>query len=353
MSARWLSYWANTLVLMGFGGQVGCLCRDRAAADVVQREERARIHGITLVAPPEPFAADPMPPLRQAGANWVAVVPYAFTRPGTPTVCYAVSGWQWWGERPEGVCETVQLAHEAGLRVMLKPQLYLFGCWTGQLAFDDDDHWRLWEEQYAQYILDMARLADSFGVELFCVGTELRASVAQRPAFWSALIAQVRQVYRGALTYSANWDDWEAVPFWGQLDYIGLSAYFPLVQSDTPSLQALKAAWKPHVQRLRSFSQRWQKPVLFTEFGYLSVDGAGGRTWELEKRVQHLPINECAQANCIEALLSTFQREPWWAGGFLWKWFPNLRGHEGYPERDYTPQGKQAEQTLRRWYRRH
>ncbi|MCB9332001.1 MAG: hypothetical protein H6574_13045 [Lewinellaceae bacterium] len=66
--------------------------------------------------------------------------------------------------------------------------------------------------------------------------------------------------------------------------------------------------------------------------------------------MRNRPINEQAQANCLEALLSTMQAEPWWAGGFLWKWFPNGRGHEGYPERDYTPQGKVGEAVLRRWY---
>lgn len=294
-----------------------------------------------------------MPAVLEVGANWIAVVPYAFTRRGTPVVRYAVAGWQWWGERPEGICETIRLAHAAGLRVMLKPQLYIPGSWTGDLTFDNDEDWRQWEEQYARYILDMARIADSLNVELYCIGTEFRASIAQRPAFWPALIAQVRQAYRGPLTYSANWDDWEAVPFWGQLDYIGLSAYFPLIEADTPQVEQLKAAWKPHVQRLRDFSQRWQKPVLFTEFGYLSVNGAAGRTWELEKNIQRLPVNELAQAHCLEAIFATFQPEPWWAGGFLWKWFPHMRGHEGYPERDYTPQGKLAERTLRQWYRRH
>lgn len=59
-----------------------------------------------------------------------------------------------------------------------------------------------------------------------------------------------------------------------------------------------------------------------------------------EQGIEERNINEQAQANCFEALFSTFQPEDWWAGGFMWKWFPNMRGHEGYPERDYTPQGK-------------
>ncbi len=309
-----------------------------------------KMNGLTFVAPPEPFPANPMPAVKSTGANWIAVVPYAFTRPGQPTVHYSEFGGQWWGERPEGVRETVRLAHEAGIRVMLKPQVYIPGAWTGSLDFAGDTDWTQWEAGYEKYILIMARLADSAGVDLFCVGTEFNAAIARRPAFWTGLIEKVRNTYRGKLTYSANWDDWSRVPFWDRLDYIGLGGYFPLVDAPTPDVDALKKAWQPICQRLRAFSQEHHRPVLFTEFGYLSVDGSGGRNWELEKGIESRPINELAQANCYEALFSTLQYEPWWAGGFLWKWFPNMRGHEGYPERDYTPQGKIGEITLRKWY---
>lgn len=309
-----------------------------------------KINGLTLVAPPEPFPTDPIQPVKKTGANWIAVVPYAFTRVGRPSVHYNEHGKQWWGERPEGVVETIRLAHEARIQVMLKPQVFVPRSWTGALTFDTPEAWSEWEADYERYILKMAKLADSSRVDLFCIGTEFRQSVAQRPAFWSELIRKVRAVYGGKLVYSANWDDWEQVPFWQELDYIGLSGYFPLVEADTPQVSALKKAWRPICQRLGAYSQKWNKPVLFTEFGYLSVDGCGWRNWELENGIDRRPVNEQAQANCLEALLSTLQTERWWAGGFLWKWFPNMRGHEGYPERDYTPQGKQGEITLRRWY---
>ncbi len=324
------------------------------AAAAVSAARTVKVRGLTLVAPPEPFSSDPMSDVRAVGANWIAVVPYAFTRRGVPAVRYnTLPKMQWWGERPEGVCETIRLAHAAGIKVMLKPQVYVPGGWTGDLAFDDEAAWARWEEQYADYILYMARMADSMRAEMLCVGTEFRRAVAERPKFWVELIAQVRRVYKGALTYSANWDDWQEVPFWSALDYIGLSAYFPLSEADTPRVSDLCVAWRPHVQRLRDFSREKSKAILFTEFGYLSVDGAAGRTWELERDIAQRAVNELAQANAIEALLTTFYREPWWAGGFLWKWFPGMRGHEGYPERDYTPQSKQAEAVLRRWYKKH
>ena len=48
--------------------------------------------------------------------------------------------------------------------------------------------------------------------------------------------------------------------------------------------------------------------------------------------------------------MATWSQEPYWAGGFLWKWFPNMKGDEGHPERDYSPQGMLGERTLKKWY---
>lgn len=325
--------------------------RDTALAPLPERRPVAgKMNGLTFVAPPEPFPQDPMPAVKNTGATWIAVIPYGFTRMGSPDVRYNTGGGHWWGESKVGITETIRQAHVAGLKTMLKPQVYIPGGWTGSLDFPTDTAWAQWEAAYRRYILDFAGVAQSAGADLFCIGTEFRTAIAKRPAFWKELVSAVRQVYKGKLTYSSNWDDWDKVPFWESLDYIGLSGYFPLVEGATPEVSALRRAWRPIRDKLEAFSKKHEKPILFTEFGYLSVDGCGWRNWELEQGIRGRSINEQAQANCIEALMATFQSEPWWAGGFLWKWFPNMRGHEGYPERDYTPQQKIGEKTLTYWY---
>ncbi len=322
-----------------------------SASVAIPMQMSGKINGLTFVAPPEPFPANPMPAVTEVGANWIAVIPYAFTRPGLPAVHFAENNnWQWWGESPAGVRETIRLAHAAGLKVMLKPQVYVPRGWTGALDFSATEDWAKWEADYERYILFYAQIAAEEKPEMLCIGTEFNLSIQKRPEFWQGLIPKIKGVFQGKLTYSANWDDWSRVPFWSELDYIGLGGYFPLVQETTPSVEHLRAAWAPIRDRLRDFSKAQGKPVLFTEFGYLSVDSCGWRNWELEHGIEQRNINEQAQANCYEALFSIFAQEDWWAGGFLWKWFPNMRGHEGYPERDYTPQGKTGEQTLRKWY---
>ncbi len=308
-----------------------------------------KIDGLTFVAPPRAFEMNPMPAIQEVKAGWISLVPFGFTRKDGNTVIFNQDR-QWWGERPEGIKESIRLARDAGLKIMLKPQIWMHGKWIGDLEFKSTTDWETWESSYADYILTMAQIAEENGVEIFCFGTELKIAIKKRTAYWRNLIQKIRTVYSGKLTYSSNWDSYEDVPFWDDLDYIGISAYFPLVDTKTPQHDELQRRWNPVRKKLSKFAKRNSKQILFTEFGYMSLDGCAYRAWELEKKVSKTAINEIAQANALDALFQTFFDESYWAGGFLWKWFPNGEGHEGYPAKDYTPQGKLAETILKKWY---
>ncbi len=313
-----------------------------------------KMKGISVVAPPTPFKADPMPRLQSIGVDWVAAIPFGFSSKGEASVNYNRSGnsYQWWGERPDGVRKTIQLAKTNALQVLLKPQLYVPGDWPGAIDFSREEDWRHWEKEYEDFILFFAQMASEEEADLFCLGTEFKIALQKRPAYWLALIDKIRAVYCGPLIYAANWDEFEQVPlaFWNKLDYVGIDAYFPLVDSKTPSLRELRKAWIPKRQRIRNFYKKVRLPIIFTEYGYLSVDGCAGKAWLLEKEVRNLPINEQAQANAIDAMFQTFWDEPYWMGSFLWKWFPNKQGESDYPERDYSPQDKAGEKTLAKWF---
>lgn len=308
------------------------------------------IDGLSFVAPPKPFPSDPMLPIQTVGAGWIAVIPYAFTKSGVPQVRYNAQGGQWWGECHEGCRATIKAAKAAGLKIMFKPQVFVPGSWTGDLDFSDPADWKKWEAGYEAYIMPLVEMAGQEGVELFCIGTEFKISVAKRPEFWNHLIDTISTKYAGKLTYASNWNDYDVVPFWNRLDYIGINAYFPLSATKTPDKKELIKAWQPMVSTIGKLADKHKKPVLFTEFGYLSVDGCADKTWEIEKRIKNTSVNQYAQAIALDALFETFWIQPYWQGGFLWKWFPNMQGHEGYPEKDYTPQGKLGEQVLKKWY---
>jgi len=307
------------------------------------------INGITAVATPDSFPSDPYPRLKQTNANWVCLVPYGFSRLGRTELWYNLDR-QWWGEKIEGVIENIKLAKANGLKVFLKPQIYVPGSWPGDFGFETEREWIEWEAAYKDFIMSFVDLAILYDVELFCVGTEFKKSESKRPEFWIELIKEIRCKYIGQLTYSSNWDSYQNINFWDELDFIGISGYFPLDKSAEPTEYKLKKAWKTRVKELKEYSNDLGKKILFTEYGYLSVDGCTGETWKLEKKVRSLDINETAQANAFEALYSNLWTEEFWAGGFIWKWFPHGKGAEGYIERDYTPQDKLAEKVIREWF---
>ncbi len=310
-----------------------------------------KLDGITMVAPPKAIGEAPLNNISDMNAEWVCLVPYGFVRKGKTEVQYNLER-QWWGEREQGVRESIRLAKQAGLMVMLKPQIYIPGGWVGELTFDNEKDWQSWEVSFKAFTLFWLKIAEEEDVELFCIGTEYKLFAQEREKFWRSLIDEAYNQYCGMITYSSNWDGFEKIPFWDALDYIGVSTYFPLSEEKTPSVDALIKKWEPIYDDFKAFSKKIKKPILFTEYGYLSVDGCAGKTWELEKVVKSTPINEQAQANAIEAILSTFGEAEFWAGGFLWKWFPDGMGHEGYPKRDYTVQQKIGQSTLKKHYQK-
>lgn len=309
---------------------------------------QTKVTGLTMVAPPKPFKDDPIKEIQVVNSGWIALVPYGFTRSGESSVRFGNG--QWWGETAEGISKCITLAHEDGIKVMIKPQVYMHRDWVGDMDFDSEAHWKEWEDSYRAYIMTFANIAADQNVEMFCIGTEYKIAAKKREQYWRKLIQEVRAIYKGQITYSSNWDGYESIPFWDALDYIGLSAYFPLSDERTPQVQELITAWEPVKKKLKKLSRREGRPILFTEYGYMSVDKCAWRAWEIENERERLPVNEQAQANALEALYQSLWNESWWAGGFIWKWFPNGMGHEGYFDKDYTPQGKLAQEVVKEWY---
>ena len=259
---------------------------------------------------------------------------------------------QWWGEKPVGVAKSIEYARKNGLKVMVKPQIWnREQGWMGEFDLDSEADWKEWEQQYENYVLPLAQLSDSLEVELFCIGTEFRLAVQKRPKYWEQLITKIRAVYKGKLTYAANWDNYNKVKFWSQLDYIGIDAYFPLVDDATPNETDLLNAWEDPFSDILQLYEKHKKPVLFTEYGYRSIDRAAGKQYELEDDWHYKGKgNHVTQINAYKAIFQTFWTQPWFAGGFIWKWYPNHAEAGGNNNTDYTPQNKPVEQVIKEWY---
>jgi hypothetical protein len=189
---------------------------------------------------------------------------------------------------------------------------------------------------------------------LLVVGTELATAARTRPAFWRALIAEVRSVYDGPLTYAANWyDEYEHIPFWDALDYIGVQAYFELTDAPDPSRAMLQQSWHPHREALARLARATNRPVLFTEIGYRSAPSAAARPWQWPSRSERgTAPADTLQARLYDAFFESLWARPWFAGAIIWKWRPDAPSRPDRHALGFSPQDKPAEQVLQRWYTR-
>ncbi|WP_425390647.1 glycoside hydrolase family 113 [Ekhidna sp.] len=318
-----------------------------AAMVLLPAGKEPMINGVSLVNPPRKITPEKMGEVKRINAGWVAVIPYGFSRAGEPAVTFDHER-QWWGEQTDGTCTLIEYAKAHQLKVMLKPHVWVRGeGWTGDFNLSSEEQWKKWEQDFSAYILNHATVADSMNVEILCIGTEYRIPAKERPEFWRRLIVDVRKIYNGKLTYAANWDNYENISWWDAVDYIGIDAYFPLADGNHPTINEIESGWEPIKNDLASFAEKWDKKILFTEYGFQSANGAAGKHWETDKSEEN--ANHQLQADAYEATYMALTSEDWFAGGFLWKWhFTSRHGH--WRGTEWTPQHKPAEKVIAKWY---
>jgi hypothetical protein len=246
----------------------------------------------------------------------------------------------------------IRYAHELGFKVMLKPHLDpldLENSSSGRhhISFGNDEvAWQAWFESYTRFITHYAELAQELNVEFFTVGTELMGTT-HRADDWRAVIRSIREVYDGKLTYAAlSYFEPLQITWWDEMDVIGVDAYFTITLTRNPTLAQLRLGWLPTSWYLDWLANRWQKPIIFTEIGYMSVDGATILPGDWSSPA---PVNMNEQANAYQAVFETFGSRSWWRGVFWWS-LDTKPDQGGSDDRSFTFLGKPAEQIIRQYY---
>lgn len=292
-----------------------------------------KIKGLSLVAPSQKVGEAVYVDVVNQHANWVSLMPYSFSRKGETKVHFNLPE-QWWGEQLKGVSKMIRDAHQKGIKVMLKPHLWLLsGSFTGHLNFDSEEDWKTWIENYKTYLLACAQLAQQENVELFCFSTEMESTWEHSPTLFEQLIAEIKTVYSGPITYAANWDEYKRFPFWNRLDYIGIDAYFPIDESQP------KKSWGKWNKEIKNLSDSLKKQVIFTEIGYTSSANNLKEPWVHDR---HKKAEVVAQLQAYEHFFKHTWNQRWLEGIFIWKWFCNDTSinlnHSGF-----SPQNKPAQ----------
>ncbi len=279
--------------------------------------------------------------LGTTGTKWVSLLVTWYQDTATSTNIYRDIN-----RTPDdaGLIQAIDRIHALGMKVMLKPHVDCQdGTWRGQIESAD---WDAWFGSYTTFINYYADLAKNNGVDQFCIGCELEKSVSCEDK-WREVIGGVRSRFGGPITYAANWDSYDKIHFWDALDYAGVDAYFPLTDKDTPTIPELIDRWNRWAGSLTVWQGNIQKPVVFTEIGYRSVDGMNKAPYEWTG-TGTIDLQE--QADCYESAFQVFQDKPWFYGMYWWNWTTEP-AQGGQTDLNYTPHNKPAEGVLCGWYK--
>lgn len=241
-------------------------------------------------------------------------------------------------------------AKQRGLRVVLMPVVLLSNPrnteWRGQII--PTAGWDLWFRRYTDFMIQFADLSERSGVDVLMVGSEL-IKAEQFTERWRSLIAELRGHFRGKLGYSANWDHYttDKIGFWPQLDCVGMTSYYTLATGPRPEQKELLRNWEPIRQRILDFQKQVRLPIIFTEAGWCSQEGAASESWNYYHNTKATPAGHQEQADCYDTFIRTWDGVPELGGIIWWEW---TSGPGGAADYGYTPKNKPAEKILRDWF---
>ncbi len=300
--------------------------------------------------------------MRATGANYAGVVVTQYVQTSTSNTIApetatspGYSGQYALTPTDSAVVSAIQSLQAQGLVVTLKPHVdSLDGVFRGSFK---PSNVSAWFASYQTFILHYAQIASQNNVGTLVIGTELASLTGPTyKSYWETIITALRTQYPNlTLIYGANAtssnDEFTTVSFWADVDVIGVDGYFPLTNQTDPTVSALVAAWTNNksgfniVTALKNLQSTYNKPLIFTEIGYVSVSGTN------EQPYASIAGNYDAteQQNCYEAFFQVFSAQSsWMKGVFWWDWSPSAPSAN---DTGYSPQNKPAGTvTLPKWF---
>lgn len=201
-------------------------------------------------------------------------------------------------------------ARSLGLSLVVKAMVNCRdGYWRAYIRFFDsyvptEPTWQQWFQSYDEFVVALAQTAQEVGAEMYCIGCEM-VGADHRADEWRDLIAQVREVYTGPVTYNCDKFQEDNVTWWDAVDAISSSGYYPIDKLEE------------HFQRIERVAEKFDRPFFFMESGCPSREGS-----------EYVPNNwrfggeqsNQAQEMWYEAYTEALLRHPKIRGSVWWDW---------------------------------
>jgi len=243
----------------------------------------------------------------KTGADFIILVPNGLQETAqSEEICYTSDATM----SDEELVRMIHYAHEIGLRVALKPTANCKnGTWRAHINFFDKDvhcepKWSNWFASYTDFQLHYAKIAEETGCEMFIAGCEMVQS-ERRADEWRKLIADIKEVFHGPVTYNTDKYQEDNVTWWDCVDVICSSGYYPMND------------WEQELDRIEAVVKKYNKPFFFSECGCMSTEGSSKvpNDWSMRGEVS---LKE--QADWYTAMFEACKKRPWVEGFCLWDW---------------------------------
>ena len=280
--------------------------------------------------------------IKQSGAEWVNLVRIFYQ---TNIHSSDIHADKQLTPRLDSLKNIINDAHELGLKVQLHLAINLKKSrpddWHGMIRPKNKKKW--WAA-YQRVILEMVEFSKRNEVEALIIGTEYSA-LQSHDKNWRALIKVIREKaqYLGMLGYGTNYNALN-IRWVDALDFLGISAYWPLSKTRDPNLQTLNQAWF----RINKQLGTWMKKhpslrVEFTEVGYSSqlYSSVYPFSWKSSK-AETQSLTE--QLQSYRSLHQFLKREPKIKGVHI---FASTEEDDDPASIGYTPFGKPAEKVVK------
>lgn len=241
----------------------------------------------------------------------------------------------------EELIKTIRYAKSLGLRVALKPTVNCADhVWRGHIHFFDIDvpcepKWGNWFLSYTRFQLHYAKIAQEEGCEMFIAGCEM-VMTEIRENEWRKLIADIKEVFKGPVSYNTDKYQEGHVTWWDAVDVISSSGYYP------------KDDWETQLDRIETVVKKYNKPFFFAEAGCMSKEGSNKvpNDWTIQGE-----LDLKGQAEFYESMFAACEKRDWVQGFGLWSWSEQLKEQEeALKDSSYELYGKPAVKVVKAFY---
>jgi hypothetical protein len=229
---------------------------------------------------------------------------------------------------PLVLASVIQIAHNAGLKVLLRPlldqqNLYAQNSnwWRGVLAPTNPQEWI---NNYLTTLRPYLLVAQDTKTQYFAIETELDSLGDAQ--FWPAALALSHSIYKGSIVFNYSWGDPEGKKVAHPGTSMGIDTYPKTTALPNATVEQLLAQWNYLLRTAYEFRVPNLQKVAINEIGISAQDGMYTQPQRAGAPLSQYPYNQAIQANWFEAACA-FSEQHKLQGIYYWgPWLTSYAG---------------------------